>query len=121
MKKLQIIAVCAIITACFSSCNKEEIADQNLQEEVAQKPTKAQLQKLANMGINIEDVTIEKIPMIDGSFEKHLVSGDITIPIANLDKYADLESLENGNKQFRTPNIVAVFRNQYGSCRYCSV
>jgi len=106
MKKLKLIVLCATLVGCISSCQKEEVTSQ-VSQVVVEKPTKEQLTKLSNMGVNIDDVTIEKIPMIDGTFEKNLVSGDITLPIAALEKFADLESLEDGNKQFRTPNIVS--------------
>ena len=107
MKKLKLLALCVAIIGSVSSCQKDEVTNETSQEEVALQPTKAQLKKLFNMGINTDDVKIEDIPMVDGSFEKHLVSGDITIPLEDLEKYADLESLENGDKQFRTTNIVA--------------
>ncbi len=107
MKKLRLLALCAVFVGLVSSCNKDEVTSETPQEEVAEKPTKAQLTKLSNMGVNTDEVKIENIPMVDGTFEKHLVSGDITLPIADLEKFADLESLENGNKQFRTSNIVA--------------
>ncbi len=107
MKKIKLLALCTVIAGFVMSCQKNEVASETPQEEVAAKPTKAQLNKLSNMGVNTDNVKIEKIPMVDGTFEKHLVSGDITIPIADLEKYADLESIENGNKQYRTTNIVA--------------
>ncbi len=105
MKKVTLLALCAIISGFVSSCQKEEVTNETPQE-VALEPTKAQLTKLSNMGVNTDDVTIESIPMIDGTFEKHLVSGDITIPLAGFDKYAELEPIENGNKQYRTTNLV---------------
>ncbi|SHI84752.1 M57 family metalloprotease [Aquimarina spongiae] len=111
MRKFRLLMACIIVAGGITSCQKEETKNE-LPEEVAVQPTKAELEKLFNMGINIDNVTIEDIPSFDGTTTKHFVSGDITIPYDGLDDYAELGALEDGNKQYRTPNIVApAFRN----------
>ncbi len=106
MKNLKLWAFCAIMTGCFISCQKEDISDTAL-EGVAEQPTKSQLDKLFKMGVNTEEVTIEDILLPDGSKIKYLVSGDITIPVNDLNKYPDLVSGEGDNKQYRSDYIVA--------------
>ncbi|WP_299442599.1 M57 family metalloprotease [uncultured Aquimarina sp.] len=106
MKNLKLLALCAIMMGCLISCQKEDVSDTAV-EEVAQEPTKAQLDKLSKMGVNTEKVTIQDIPLPDGSKEKYLVSGDITIPINDLKEYPDLVSEDGINKQYRSDYIVA--------------
>ncbi|WP_378178017.1 M57 family metalloprotease [Aquimarina sp. SS2-1] len=106
MKNLKLLALCAIISGCFLSCQNEDISDTAI-EEVAEQPTQEQLDKLSKMGINTETVTIEEIPLPDGSKVKHLVSEDITIPVKDLKSYPDLVSTDGDNKQYRSDYIVA--------------
>ncbi|MBQ4818798.1 M57 family metalloprotease [Aquimarina sp. MMG016] len=106
MKKLKLLALSAIIAGCIVSCQKEDITVAEPQEAI-QQPSKAQLDKLFKMGVNIDDVSIEEIPLPDGTKEKYLVSGDITLPVNDLDKYLDLGSLEVNSKQYRSDHIVA--------------
>ncbi len=111
MKKLKLMVLCFIAIAFISSCNKEEMS-KDLPQTQKIEPTQEQIDKLAALNIDIKDVSIEEIPMIDGSFEKHLVSGDITISVADLEKYNVQEPVEYQNKQYRAPYIVAPpFRN----------
>lgn len=106
MKKLKLVTFCIIAILFVSSCNKEEISTEIPQQQ-KNEPTQAQLDKLSSLNIETKDVTIENIPMIDGSFEKHLVSGDITISVTALEKYSDLEPVDNDSKQYRAPYIIA--------------
>ncbi|WP_024768578.1 M57 family metalloprotease [Aquimarina macrocephali] len=106
MKKWKLLALCAIIAGFISSCQKDEVTNEAL-EQVKIEPTKAQLEKLHNMGVNTDNVTIEDFTFLDGSSAKHLVSGDITVPIADLNKYPELESRDDDSKQYRTPNLVS--------------
>lgn len=111
MRDLKLWALCAIVAGYLISCQKEDISETAI-EQVVEQPTKAQLEKLSNMGINIDNVTIEEIPLPDGSKEKYLMSGDITIPINNLKEYSDLKSLDGDNKQYQSDYIVApAYRN----------
>ncbi|WP_103069108.1 M57 family metalloprotease [Aquimarina sediminis] len=106
MKTLKRLAFCAIIAGLILSCQKDEVTS-DIPEQVTMQPTKAQLTKLFNMGVNTDNVTIEEVTFLDGSSSKNLVSGDINIPIADLDKYPDLDSGEGDHKQYRTPNLVS--------------
>ncbi len=111
MKKLKLLVFFVISIGVFSSCQKEEIINENPQEAVI-KPTKAQLEKLSKMNINTDNVAIKDITFLDGTNEKHLVSQDILISLADLNSYTTAEPNPGDEKQFRFPNIVAPpFRN----------
>lgn len=106
MKRFNFLAFCLLIAGCIMSCQKEDITSSSPQTTILE-PTKNQLEKLHNMGINIDDVTIENIPSFDGTTAKYLVSGDITIPVNELASFDELGTRDDGIKQYRTPNLVA--------------
>ncbi|MDH7445579.1 M57 family metalloprotease [Aquimarina sp. 2201CG14-23] len=105
MKTMKSLALFAIVSVMIISCQKKEITDEV--QQVSSEPTKEQLDKLFNMGVNIDAVTIEEITMLDGSINKYLVSGDILIPVTDFDKYPELKPLSGDNKQYRDDNIVS--------------
>ncbi|WP_103864767.1 M57 family metalloprotease [Aquimarina sp. I32.4] len=106
MKKIKVLALCAIVAGFVTSCQKEDISNETQQEAVLT-PTKDQLSKLYNMGINTDNVTVEKIAFPDGTSENFLVSGDITVPFSGLQKFEELEVVAGGQKQYRTNNLVS--------------
>ncbi|QKX03690.1 peptidase [Aquimarina sp. TRL1] len=106
MKRIKLLALCAIVAGFTTSCQKEELASEQ-EKEIALTPTKAELTKLFDMGVNIDDVTIEEIAHLDGTKQAYLVSGDIQIPRAGLEKLEELEALADGQKQYRTSNLVS--------------
>lgn len=111
MRKFILLLLCTIFTGVISSCDKEEIKNE-IPKEAVIKPTKAQLEKLSNMNINTDNVTIEDITFLDGVKKKHLISQDILIPMSDLNNYATSTPNTATEKQFRFPNIVAPpFRN----------
>ncbi|MGY3794335.1 M57 family metalloprotease [uncultured Aquimarina sp.] len=105
MKALRFSTLLAIFIFTFYSCKKKEISEET--QEFIQEPTKEQLDKLFNMGINIDNVSIEEITTPDKKTNTYFISGDIMVPVSDLDSYAALEPLENGNKQYRDINIVS--------------
>ncbi|WP_103069239.1 M57 family metalloprotease [Aquimarina sediminis] len=111
MRKLTSLMLYTVITVIVWSCQKEKVADQIPIQEISE-PTKPQLNKLCNMGINTSKVTIQDVTFIDGSSGKHLVAGDIMVPINGLNEYPELKPVENNNKQFQTANLVSIpYRN----------
>ena len=106
MKKIKFLALCAIAAGVITSCQKEEVSKETPQE-VSVTPTKDQLVKLNNLGVNTSDVKIDKVTFPDGTSDNFLISGDIAIPVSGLEKFNDLEALVNGNKQYRTNNLVS--------------
>ncbi|AXT55076.1 peptidase [Aquimarina sp. MMG015] len=105
MKKITLLMLCLMVLITNFSCQKKEINEEI--QETHKKPTKEQLTKLFNMGVNIDDVTIQKITTLDGKTRTYLISGDITIPIDKLTSYSDLKSLNGDNKQYRDTNLVS--------------
>ncbi|WP_108866709.1 M57 family metalloprotease [Aquimarina aquimarini] len=106
MKKIKVLALCAIVAGFVTSCQKEDVSNETEQEAVLT-PTKDQLSKLHNMGVNTSNVTVEKITFPDGTSENFLVSGDITVPFSGLQKFEELEAVAGGQKQYRTNNLVS--------------
>ncbi|WP_299241461.1 M57 family metalloprotease [uncultured Aquimarina sp.] len=105
MKKIKLLALCAIVMAMTYSCQKKEVTEEI--QGITQEPTKEQLDKLLSMGINIDDVSIQEITNLDGKTYKYLVSGDILVPVSDLDSYPELKRLDGGDKQYRDVNIVS--------------
>ncbi|MFD2562420.1 M57 family metalloprotease [Aquimarina rubra] len=105
MKKIKFLALSATVMVMLFSCQKKEITEETPQN--IYEPTKEQLDKLYDMGINIDDVSIQEITYLDGKTSKYFVSGDILVPVSDLDSYPKLKSLDDGNKQYRHVNIVS--------------
>ncbi|WP_103068069.1 M57 family metalloprotease [Aquimarina sediminis] len=106
MKIIKLLALSAIVAGCITSCQKEEVASEI--NEVDNVPTKEQLLKLTKMGVNTKNVTIETIEDLDGSVGDYFVNGtDLGIPVQGLSDQVALETLENGNKQYRTRNLIS--------------
>ncbi|SEK52175.1 Dual-action HEIGH metallo-peptidase [Aquimarina amphilecti] len=105
MKKIKILLFYTIILGTIFSCQKKEITEEV--QGINKEPTKEQLDKLFNMGVNIDNVTIEEITTLDGKKDIYLVSGDILIPSNDLDSYSELKPLEGDNKQYRDSNLVS--------------
>lgn len=106
MKTIKLLALSAIVAGCLISCQKDEItAEVN---EVDTTPTKEQLLKLTEMGVNTQNVTIKTITNLDGTTMKYFDNGtDLGIPVDGLSEQVGLESLKNGNKQYRTYNLIS--------------
>lgn len=105
MKKIKVFILIITVGMFFLSCQKNEI--ENKVSQTVKKPTKEQLEKLSKLGVNYNNVTIEKITLLDGSKDDYLIIDDIRIPVNKLELYSNLEPLENGNKQYRTSNLVS--------------
>jgi len=105
MKKIRTLTIMVIIGVFIFSCQKDD--DANEIEQFAKEPSKTQLDKLFEMGVQNQNVTIETIALLDGSQKDYLIAEDILIPVSELESYSNLESLENGNKQYRTNNLVS--------------
>ncbi len=105
MKTIKLFAFIAIVLAMIFSCQKKDIIEET--QQAIQEPTKEQLDKLYSLGINIDDVSIQEITNLDGKTLKYLVSGDILVPITDVDSYPELKPLDGGHKQYRHVNIVS--------------
>ncbi|MHA7057349.1 M57 family metalloprotease [Aquimarina sp. M1] len=105
MKKIKLFVLSATVITVIFSCQKKEIIEETHQN--SSEPTKEQLDKLYQMGINIDAVSIQGISNPDGKTIQYLISGDILVPVTNLDSYPNLKSLDDGSKQYRDVNIVS--------------
>ncbi len=106
MKTIKLLALSAIVAGCITSCQKEEVTTEV--SEVSNTPTKEQLLKLTDMGVSTHDVTIDKIKNLDGNTEEYLVNGKgVEVPVKGLFDQENLGAAENGNKQYRTRNLVS--------------
>ncbi|MFL1895589.1 M57 family metalloprotease [Aquimarina sp. 2-A2] len=107
MKNVKQIALCALVTGglLFTACQKEDIS--NEVQEINSEPTKEQLSQLFDMGVNIHDVTIQKLSLLDGSSADYFVSGDITVPVEGFENLPKLKTNSNGTKQYHTNNLIS--------------
>ena len=104
MKTIKLLALTAITAVTVISCQKNEITEEIEQQKL--EPTQEQLDQLLKIGVNNENVTLEDITLLDGVTQRYLVSGDISIPVSDLDKYVN-KMENNTQKQYRTPFIVS--------------
>ncbi len=107
MKKIKLLALCAIVAGFATSCQKEEVSNE-AQPEAAVELSKAQLIALANAGVNSTDAKIETIKGLPGDTPfQAVVAGDVILSTEQLANGAyALQKLEDGNKQYRTNNLV---------------
>ncbi len=107
MKKIKILALCAIVAGFATSCQKSDVSNETEQVQ-SEKPSKGVLDALQDAGVNTSDVIIG---MSKGLPEDESVkvakAGDIEIPVDQLlaGDYA-MKLMEDGNKQYRTNNLV---------------
>ncbi|MBQ0735375.1 M57 family metalloprotease [Aquimarina celericrescens] len=106
MKTIKLILLNILLVGALMSCQKEDVTNET---DITQKtPTKEQLIKLNALGISNTAVTIEKVINLDGSSEDYFLNDtDLAIPVEGLFDLGDLESLDNGTKQYRTRNLVS--------------
>ncbi len=106
MNTIKLLMLNILFVGALISCQKEDVANEI---DIAQNtPTKEQLLKLSTLGVNTNSVTIEKITNIDGSSEDYFINGtDLGIPVVGLFDLEDLSSLEDGNKQYHTRNLIS--------------
>ncbi|WP_109301111.1 M57 family metalloprotease [Aquimarina sp. AU474] len=106
MKTIKLLALSSIIAGTIFSCQKDEIKSEV--NEIDNTPTKEQLIKLSDMGVNTNNVTIKSITDLDGSVADYFVNDtDLAIPVSDLQDQASLSSLSNGTKQYRTRNLIS--------------
>ncbi len=106
MKKIKVLALCAIVAGFATSCQKSDVAE--VQPEAAvESLSKDQIAKLNNLGVNSSDAYIASFTELDGTTQKYIFAGgDIKFPLSDFDNLPDLQKLADGNKQYRTNNLV---------------
>ncbi len=108
MKKIKVLALCAIVAGFATSCQKEDIATET-QEVVKEELSKLQVEALKKAGVNpggAEIVTVKGMLPGDKDFKAISVT-DYILPLNELEsgKFA-LNSDDGINKQYRTNNLV---------------
>ncbi|MGY3792689.1 M57 family metalloprotease [uncultured Aquimarina sp.] len=107
MKKIKVLALCAIAAGVITSCQKDEI-NNDLQPESIELSKDLQDKMLA-AGVNPGDAYIKDlVNPLTGESQRVVTSGDITLfeDILKSGGYA-LGDTEDGNKQYRTNNLVS--------------
>ncbi|GAA4278103.1 M57 family metalloprotease [Aquimarina mytili] len=108
MKKIKVLALCAIVAGFATSCQKEDVATET-QEVVKEELSKSQIEALNKAGVNhggAKIVTAKGMLPGDKDFQAIEVS-DYLLSIEALERgdYA-LSSDDGINKQYRTNNLV---------------
>lgn len=106
MKKIKVLALCAIAAGVITSCQKDEINNDAQPESL--ELTKDLQDKMWSAGVSPVDAVIKDVSNLDGESKKMILSGDIALDLQKLaDGYYSLENMESGNKQYRTNNLVS--------------
>ncbi len=107
MKKIKILALCAIVAGVVTSCQKDEISNETQPD--ALEVSKSHLNALVDAGVYTGGAEYVSFKGLPGDPEiQGVQSGDIFIPISELESGAQkLGVTEDGiNKQYRTNNLV---------------
>ncbi len=110
MKKIKVLALCAIVAGFATSCQKNEISDETA-PEAAVELTKDHKLALLEAGVNPYNAVYSTVNYPDGTSKKGIAAGtegyrDIFIALDDLANQA-LADTEDGNKQYRTRNLVS--------------
>ncbi|EZH72693.1 hypothetical protein ATO12_21380 [Aquimarina atlantica] len=106
MKKIKVLAFCAIVAGFTTSCEKKEVSNETQPETVAEQVSKAHIQALHDAGVNATGAEYVTVKHPDGSVEEAIQSSDLILAINKLAEQK-LAEIENGNKQYRTNNLVS--------------
>lgn len=110
MKKIKVLALCAIVAGFSISCEKKDVASEAQPEAVTETVSKAHLNALADAGVNTNvDIKYQMITGLPGDtpYEAVVVDNELIFAIDQLEKgIHKLENLENNAKQYRTNNLV---------------
>ncbi|MBG6131020.1 hypothetical protein IWQ47_002490 [Aquimarina sp. EL_43] len=106
MKKIKVLALCAIVAGFTTSCEKKEVSNETQPEAVTEQVSKAHIQALHDAGVNATGAEYVTVKHPDGSVENAIQSSDLILAINKLAEQK-LAEIENGNKQYRTNNLVS--------------
>ncbi|WP_074408967.1 MULTISPECIES: M57 family metalloprotease [Aquimarina] len=106
MKKIKVLALCAIVAGFTTSCEKKEVSNETQPEAVTEQVSKAHIQALHDAGVNATGAEYVTVKHPDGSVEEAIQSSDLILAINKLAEQK-LAEIENGNKQYRTNNLVS--------------
>ncbi|WP_024770827.1 M57 family metalloprotease [Aquimarina macrocephali] len=106
MKKIKVLALCAIVAGFTTSCEKKEVSNETQPEAVTEQLSKAHIQALHDAGVNDFGAKYVTVKHPDGSVEEAIQSSDLILAINKLAEQK-LAEVDNGNKQYRTNNLVS--------------
>lgn len=106
MKKIKVLALCAIAAGVITSCQKDEI--NNDAQPEALELSKVHKDALLDAGLNPVDAEYTIFQGLPGDPETQgVLAKDVFISLADLESGAQkLAVTDDGNKQFRTNNLV---------------
>ncbi|WP_109435128.1 MULTISPECIES: M57 family metalloprotease [Aquimarina] len=107
MKKIKVLALCAIVAGFSTSCEKSDVASEAQPEAVTETVSKKHLDGLAEAGVNPAGAFYESIQHPGQEPVDYLTSGDISIALENIAAQALAQDAENNAKQYRTNNLVS--------------
>ncbi|RZT00019.1 M57 family metalloprotease [Aquimarina brevivitae] len=107
MKKIKLLALCAIAAGVVTSCQKDEIADATT-EVSSLDLSKAQIEALHEAGVNSYGAQLGKMETIDGVTKDVVYVADYALDLQKLmnGEFA-LGTAEDGQKQYRTNNLIS--------------
>ncbi|AXT62988.1 peptidase [Aquimarina sp. AD10] len=104
MKKIKVLALCAIVAGVVTSCQKDEVSNETA-PVVNQQLSKAQINALLAGGINPNNAFITSQTTLDGVTKEGIMADDVFVAMSQLNEIA-LSTNKDGTKQFRTNNLV---------------
>lgn len=107
MKKIQLLALCAVTAGLVTSCQKDELADVN-QAPSSTDLSKAHIELLNKAVVNPYNAEYITVSHLGKESYKAIKAGDIVLPLTNLEnELYSLAQSEEGQKQYRTNNLVS--------------
>ncbi|MBQ4820639.1 M57 family metalloprotease [Aquimarina sp. MMG016] len=106
MKKIKLLALCAIAAGVVTSCQNDEITNDAQPEVAIEQLSKTHIDAMWAAGVSPIDARYGDLKRLDGSVERAIFSGDVAIAIAQLEQ--GMHSLVKDNaKQYRTNNLIS--------------
>jgi len=106
MKKIKVLALCAIVAGFATSCQKNDVSE-TAPEVTQQKLSKEQIALLEQAGVNSTDAFVGKTEFLDGTVKETITAGDLILFTNELNEYASqIKANDDGSKQYRTNNLV---------------
>ncbi len=105
MKKIKLLALCAIVAGFATSCQKDEIASETA-PEVSIEVSDAHKAGILAAGVTAE-ASYQTIKYLDGSSVKAIVADDMVFRIELLEAGAYALGVDGDNRQYRTNNLIS--------------
>ncbi|WP_271783755.1 M57 family metalloprotease [Aquimarina algiphila] len=103
MKKIKVLALCAIVAGFSTSCEKSDVASEAQPEAVTESISKEHKDALWSLNVNPSDAKYTTLKHLGGEPYEAILAGDIAIA---LDKIVQQKNADINSKQYRTTNLV---------------